>query len=50
MTHLASVKHDSILRDDFEAVKHFSWEIVYLEFEKNVPTLIRLIRYNLFIF
>ena len=44
MKSLASLDHDSILRDDFEALKHFSWETVYLELEKNVPTLIKLLR------
>lgn len=44
MKSLASLDHDSILRDDIEALKHFSWETVYLELEKNVPTLIKLLR------
>ena len=44
MKSLASLDHDSILRDDFEALKHFSWETAYLELEKNVPTLIKLLR------
>ena len=44
MKSLASLDHDSILRDDLEELKHFSWETVYLELEKNVPTLIKLLR------
>ena len=32
MKSLASLDHDSILRDDFEALKHFSWETVYFLF------------------
>ena len=31
---------DSILRDSVEAVKHFSWEIVWFELSRNIPTLI----------
>ena len=41
---LASLDRDSILRDDLEALKHFSWETVHLELEKNVPTLIKPLR------
>jgi len=36
---LCSASHDSILRDTVEAVKHFSWETVWLELCKMVPTL-----------
>lgn len=45
MKSLASMERDSILRDNIEAVKHFSWETIYLELEATVPTLIQLLRY-----
>ncbi len=44
MKQIASMDHDSILRDTIEAVKHFSWETVSLELEKKVPTLMSLLR------
>ncbi len=37
---MSSDAHDSILRDRIEAVKQFSWETVYLEYCKMIPTLI----------
>ena len=30
----------SILKDDIEGVKHFSWETVWLELQRDVPTLV----------
>ena len=38
--HICSDDHDSILRDCFEAVRRFSWETVYLELQKQMPTLV----------
>ena len=36
-------KHDSILLNCIEAVKHFNWETVYLELQKEMPTLVMLL-------
>ena len=41
---LCSHKHNSILRDTIEAVKHFHWETVFLELVQKVPTLMHLMR------
>lgn len=40
---ICSDSHDSILKDNVEAVKHFSWQTVYLELTKQVPTLMALL-------
>lgn len=34
MQHLCSTSHNSLLRDNIEAVKCFSWETVWLELER----------------
>ena len=39
MKEVCSKKYNSILRDSHEAVKMFSWETIWLEFEAKVPTL-----------
>ena len=39
MKQLSSDKHDSILRYNIEAVKHFHWDTVILEMKKMIPTL-----------
>ena len=44
MKSLASMEHDTILRDNIEAVKQFSWDTVFMELNEKVPTLIRLLR------
>ena len=44
MKDISSDDHDSILRDSIEAIKHFSWETVYLELSRNIPTLMSLLR------
>ena len=43
MNELATVEHHSILQDNVEAVKHFSWETVILELRRKVPTLMHLL-------
>lgn len=43
MRELSSLDQDSILRDNVEAVKHFSWETVTLELQHKLPTLIQLL-------
>ena len=40
---ICSENHNSVLRDTYEGVKHFSWETVWLELLKQVPTLIKLL-------
>ena len=41
---LCSDEHDTLLCDSIEAVKCFSWETMWLELEKNVPTLMALLK------
>ena len=43
MKDLCSDEHASVLRDITEAVTHFQWETVMLEFEKKLPTLVTLL-------
>ena len=44
MKDLSSNKHDSLLSDTVEAVKHFHWETVALELEDKMPTLLILLK------
>jgi len=44
ITDICSTKVPSILRDSNEAVKQFSWETIYLEFEAKIPTLVALVK------
>ena len=44
LTDICSIKVPSILRDSNEAVKQFSWETIYLEFEAKIPTLVALVK------
>ena len=43
MKDLSSISYDSILTDSVEAIKRFSWELVYTELVKKVPTLMSLL-------
>lgn len=43
MKDLSSISYDSILTDSVEAIKQFSWELVYTELVKKVPTLMSLL-------
>jgi L1 cell adhesion molecule like protein len=43
MKHVCSESHDSILRDSVDGVKQFSWETVWVELQRNIPTLITLL-------
>ena len=43
LKHICSLNHSSILRDDNEAVKRFSWETVWLELQSNVPILMKIL-------
>ena len=36
---VCKLDHNSILWDDIEGVKQFSWETVWLKLQRNVPTL-----------
>ena len=38
MNEICSTNHYSILRDSYEAVKRFSWESIWLEYQAKVPT------------
>ena len=44
---ICSKKVDSLLRDVNEAVKQFSWETVWLEFERRLPTLVGVLQFIL---
>ena len=41
---ICQLDHNSILRDDIEGIKHFSWETICLELERHVPTLVALMK------
>lgn len=43
MKSLSSDAYDSILRDTIEAIKHFNWEMVSVEFTRKIPTLMSLL-------
>ena len=43
MNDICSTNHYSLLRDSYEAVKQFSWESIWLEYEAKVPTLFTLL-------
>ena len=43
MKAICSRSHDSVLQDSLEAVKHFDWETVRLEFLQKLPTLMSLL-------
>ena len=40
---ICSDSHDSILLDNHEAVKRFSWETIWVELKEQVPTLMNLL-------
>ena len=40
---ICSTDHDSILGDNHEAVKNFSWTTVWLELVQKMPTLMKLL-------
>ena len=40
---ICSTDHHSILRDSYEAMKKFSWESIWLEYQAKVPTLLALL-------
>ena len=41
--HLCSAQHNTILHDNHEAVKKFSWKTVYLELCQQMPILMKLL-------
>ena len=43
MNEICSADHNSVLRDSYEAVKRFSWESIWLEYQAKVPTLLALL-------
>ena len=44
MSSLCSPKSSSILRDNHEALKHFSWKTLWLEFSLKVLSLVQLLQ------
>jgi len=44
---ICSKKAYSLLRDVNEAVRQFSWETVWLEFERRLPTLVGILQFIL---
>ena len=44
MKELCSLNHNSLLRSDHEAIKHFSWVAIFEELIKKVPTLVKFIQ------
>ena len=44
MKELCSLNHNSLLRSDHEAIKHFSWVAIFEELVKKVPTLVKFIQ------
>ena len=45
--HICSSKHNSVLKDTGEAVNHFSWDTIWMEFSRNIPYLMKLIQWLL---
>lgn len=43
LAYICSIKHNSLLRDGYDRIKNFSWNIVWTELVQNVPTLVSLI-------
>ena len=41
--HICSTKHDSILLDNHEAVKRFSWQTIWMELNKEMPMLMKVL-------
>ena len=44
MSNLCSLESSSILRDNHEALKHFSWKTLWLEYSLKVPSLVQLLQ------
>ena len=40
---ICSAKHSSIILDNFEAVKQFSWRSIWIELNQAIPTLMKLL-------
>lgn len=43
LAYICSIKHNSLLRDGYDKMKQFSWDILWSEFVQNIPTLVSLI-------
>ena len=43
MKDICSLDQSSILMDDMEALRHFSWESIWLELKRNVPTIVKVL-------
>ena len=44
MKNICSLNHNSILRSSNETLKQFSWISIWKEVQRNVPTLVKLIK------
>lgn len=44
MDEICSLNHNSMLRDQYEALKCFSWETLWFEFSQKVPSLVNLLQ------
>lgn len=44
INHLCSIKDETVLSGDLEAVKCFSWESIWLELEHRLPTLMTMLQ------
>ena len=43
LSHICSIKRNSLLRDGYDRMKQFSWDMLWLEYVHNLPTLVSLI-------
>ena len=43
LSHICSVRHNSLVRDGYDKMKKFSWDMLYSEYVENIPTLVSLI-------
>ena len=43
LTHICSLKHNSVLRSGYAKLKDFSWDVIGTEVLQNTPTLVSLI-------
>ena len=43
LTHICSLKHNSVLRSGYAKLKDFSWDVIWTELLQNTPTLVSLI-------
>ena len=44
MKSICSLRRNSLLRGNIEALKHFSWDAVWEEFTQEIPTLVAFVK------